>query len=87
MAKKQKKAAASRKQAAKKKPAKQAVKLGDPLKTYETLNGLMNELGEQCNEFERGKKVAVSRARKAAGEMRKLLGLFRKEIQAAKADM
>jgi hypothetical protein len=45
------------------------------------------ELTNQFDEFKNGKKVAVSRTRKAAGELRKALGNLRKEIQAAKGSM
>jgi chromosome condensin MukBEF ATPase and DNA-binding subunit MukB len=84
MAKSNAKAGKTKSAPAKKKPV---IKLGDPLDTFEKIETEFHELEDQLTEFRNGKKVAVSRARKAANELRKLLGLFRKEIQAAKANM
>lgn len=70
-----------------KKSAKKAAKLGDPRDTMEFIADQYQELSEQMEQFEAGKKVAVGRARKAANELRKALANFRKEIQAAKSEM
>jgi hypothetical protein len=72
-----------------KKAAKKSgsVKLGDPEDTMEFIVEQYAELTNQFDEFKNGKKVAVSRTRKAAGELRKALGNLRKEIQAAKGSM
>lgn len=73
------------KKAKKKVSAKAAgtIKLGDPMKTFESIKDQVKVMEDDVRKFvDEGVKAAGRRARGAAQSVRKLCMVFRKEIQA-----
>lgn len=68
------------------KPVKKTVKLTDPVDHVEQLKNVFAELEEQVDKWSQGVRVARSRARKAAQELRLGLGLLRKELMELEPD-
>ena len=80
MAKKPVKKAAAKAAAASK---KKDVKLGDPMKTFNTMKDCMTILDDELRKFlDEEVKASARRSRVAAQDIRKAAAVIRKEIQA-----